>query len=237
MSFQIFALPDPTVPVAPADKRRKGRGPGIRCAVLLIVLMSLLAPGCGNITAGGFGEVSVSVVGDDPETGGAVTLDLDAPGSLSRVSIGLSHDDEPEGKLEIEFLASLVNSRGDVVPIDDKEIEVELDLVGFFEADAVVARLPADHYIALRIEFTEIEVEVDRGVVIDGIEIQGPIEIELEDDESIIIERSLDARLLDGGRIDVLLDMNARTWLAAIDPDLRTVAERVFSQAIAIRVR
>lgn len=80
MSFQIFALPDPTVPVAPADKRRKGRGPGIRCAVLLIALMSLLAPGCGNITAGGFGEVSVSVVGDDPETGGPSPWILTPPG-------------------------------------------------------------------------------------------------------------------------------------------------------------
>jgi hypothetical protein len=145
--------------------------------------------------------------------------------------------EEPEGKLEIEFILSLIDDRGEVIPVDDKEIEVELDLAGFFEADAVLAVMPARRYVGLRVDFTEIEVEVARGVVIDGVPIQGRIEIELEDDEVVTVERPLDIVLPEGGRIQVLLDLNTRTWLRAIDPDLRTVAERVFADAIRVVAR
>jgi len=202
------------------------RGAAFLAAVLLV-------SGCGgNLTPGGFGEVEVSVSADAPD---AMVLPSAA---LARSVVARDDDiEEPEGKLEIEFILSLIDDRGEVIPVSDKEIEVELDLAGFFEADAVRAVMPARRYVGLRVDFTEIEVEVARGVVIDGVPIQGRIEIELEDDEVVTVERPLDIVLPEGGRIQVLLDLNTRTWLRAIDPDLRTVAERVFADAIRVVAR
>lgn len=193
----------------------------------------LLFSGCGgNLTPGGFGEVEVSVSADAPDA-----MVLPAP-ALARSIVARDDDvEEPEGKLEIEFILSLIDDQGEVIPVDDKEIEVELDLAGFFEADAVRAVMPARRYVGLRVDFTEIEVEVDRGVIIDGVPIQGRIEIELEDDEVVTVERPFDIILPEGGRIHVLLDLNTRTWLRAIDPDLRTVAERIFADAIRVVVQ
>jgi hypothetical protein len=197
--------------------------------------------------------VEVSVTADAPDTlaqgawpSGAnpmasmVPSPDGAPASASQDPVAWSDDDDddPEGKLELEFLLYLIRDDGALVEVDDKEIEVELDLAGFFEADAVRTILPAGRYVGLRVKFTEIEVEVDGGVIIDGVPITGPIEVELEDDEFITIERPLNVVLEDGGRrIEILLDMNARVWLAAIDPDLRKVAERVFAEAIRVVVR
>jgi hypothetical protein len=206
--------------------------PSIRTGVAVLA-SALLFAGCGgNLTPGGFGEVEVSVSADAPDA-----MVLPAP-ALARSIVARDDDiEEPEGKLEIEFILSLIDDRGEVIPVDDKEIEVELDLAGFFEADAVRAVMPARRYVGLRVDFTEIEVEVDRGVIIDGVPIQGRIEIELEDDEVVTVERPLDIVLPEGGRIHVLLDLNTRTWLRAIDPDLRTVAERIFADAIRVVVQ
>jgi hypothetical protein len=216
---------------------RKGARFVVRSGAWILVGLILLAC-AGNITAGGFGEVQVTVSGDADDGPSSVATAQDPRPGRMAASIALhDDDDEPRGKLEIEFLASLIRSDGEVIPVDDKEIEVELDLAGFFEADAVRATLPAGQYVALQIEFTEIEVEVERGVIIDGVEITGPIEVELEDDESITVQRDLDALLRDGGRIDILLDMNARTWLRAMDPDLKKVAQQVFAEAISVEVR
>lgn len=195
-----------------------------------LTCLGLLASACGgNLTPGGFGEVEVTVSADAPD---AMVLPVTQEPLGTAVLEG--EEDEPEGKLEIEFILSLIDERGEVIAVDDKEIEVELDLAGLFEADAVRALMPARRYVGIRVDFTEIEVEVDRGVIIDGVPIQGPIEIELEDDEVITVERPVEIVLPEGGRIRILLDLNTRTWLRAIDPDLRTVAERVFADAIRV---
>jgi hypothetical protein len=195
----------------------------------------------GNVTAGGFGEVQVTVSGDAP-TSHTVSLAGagragSAPGDSPVVAFDHEDDDPPEGKLEIEFLLYLLRADGSAVEVSDKEIEVELDLAGFVERDVVHALVPAERYVGIRILFTELEVEVDRGVIIDGVVITGPIEVELEDDEIIEVERAVDLHVLEGGVVEVLLDMNARIWLAAIDPDLRRVAERVVAEAIRVEVR
>jgi hypothetical protein len=213
-------------------------GPGVRWWVACIAVLSVWA--CGNITAGGFGEVRVTVTGDAEDEHLSASATLDPRTGLFATTIAMDHDDEedePEGRLEFEFLAWLVRADGTLAELGDQEIEVEVDLSGFIERDAVETLLPAGRYVALRIEFTEVEVQVDAGVVIDGQVITGPIDIALEDDESITVERDVDLDLMDGGRIDILLDMNARTWLRAIDPDLKVVAERVFADAIAVSVR
>jgi hypothetical protein len=53
----------------------------------------------------------------------------------------------------------------------------------------------------------------------------------------IEVVRPLDLELRDGDRVGILLDMNAATWLRAMDPDLRRVAEQVFAEAFQVELR
>lgn len=146
-------------------------------------------------------------------------------------------DDAPEGEIELEFRLYLVRADGSEEPLAPTDLEVEVDLSGQLEVDAVRSSVPADSYTGLRIVFTEIEVEIDRGVIIDGVPVLGRIDVELEDDQRLEVLRPLDLRLEDGDRVELLVDINAGVWLQAIDPELRNVAEQVFGQAITVVVR
>ncbi len=211
----------------------------VRASIAASLALALGSCG-GNVTAGGFGEVQVTVSGDAPDTQGASPTHFrslsPAFGSVPRMA-GDDHEDDPEGNIEMEILLYLLRADGGAVAVTDTEIRVELDLAGSVERDVVRTQVPAQHYVGVRILFTELEVEVDGGVIINGVAIKGPIEVELEDDEVIEVERALNLQVRDGERIEVLLDMNARIWLAAIDPDLRVVAERVVAEAIRVQVR
>jgi len=195
--------------------------------------MSLLIGGCGgNLTAGGFGEATVTVSGDSPGTGGAF-----APAAQLVVSdLGRAEQDEPEGEIEAEFLLFLVDGDGNAVSLSESELKVEVDVEGEREVDAARATVPATLYSGLRIVFTKIEVEVEAGLIVNGVPLLGPVEVELED-ATLTVERPVNLLIRDGDLVEMLVDLNTATWLEAVDPDLRTVAEAVFAGAISVVVR
>lgn len=211
---------------------------------LASILATAVLAGCGgSLTAGGFAEVDVAVSGDAPGnargappggSSGGLALSTAGEGAIPPIT---TFDDGPEGEIELEFRLFLVRPDGTEEPLSRNEIEVEVDLSGDIEVDAIRATVAAGRYSALRIVFSEIEVEIDRGVVIGGVPVQGRIDIELEDDELVEVVRPLDLRLQDGDRVELLVDINAGIWLQAIDPSLRRVAERVFAEAISVAVR
>ena len=104
------------------------------------------------------------------------------------------------------------------------------------QVDAVRRTVPAQRYSDLRIVFTDIKVEVDRGLVVDGRDVTGEIRVELEDGP-VTVERSLPLDLGEGQSVELLLDLNTQSWLRAVDPDLHRVDYRVFAEAIAVRIR
>jgi hypothetical protein len=194
---------------------------------------ALSATACGgNLTSGGFGEAVVAVSGDAPEPTG-----VPAPvRALGAPTLASGSDDSPEGQLEADFLLFLEAADGSSVPLSDEPIEVRVDLRGRQEADAASATVPAARYEALRIVFTDIKVEVEAGLIIDGTPILGEVRVELRDG-ALTVERPLQLDIQDGDRVDLLIDLNAATWLQAVDPDLRTVAEGVAETAIEVVVR
>lgn len=202
----------------------------------LAATVSVLA-GCGNLTAGGFGEARVVVSGDAPDT--VPLTSMSAP--LLTLAPARADDDDddvddPEGEIEVDFRLYLERQDGGSYPLSDDDLEVELDLDGDIEADAVRARIPTGSYRSLRIVFVEVDIQVDAGVVIDGTPIQGPIDIEL-DSSGLDVLRAIDVTVREGDVVELLLDLNAATWLRAIDPATNTVSPTAFADAFGVVVR
>ena len=214
--------------------------PSGRGVTLAVAIMAFA--GCGNLTAGGFGEARVVVSGDAPDVSSAseplqgishLVLGTAVPGPIRT-----DHDDDddlnPDGELELSFELYLRRADGSETSLSNGLLEAELDLSGEIEFDVVRATVPADLYPQLRIVFREIEVDVNDGVVIDGVPVIGAIDVEIEDVEVV---RTLDLVVTDGSVVEVVLDLNAATWLAFVDPELKTVSAEDFANAFAVLVR
>ncbi len=143
------------------DMTRDARHPraGLGAATLAVVLTSFLA-GCGNLTAGGFGEAKVVANGDAPETAVQTAEPLSGPARTDHEGQEGEEDIDPEGDIELEFRLYLESPTGASLELSDRDLQIELELGGSIESDVVTARVPANSYSGLRIAFSEIEIDV-----------------------------------------------------------------------------
>ena len=201
-------------------------------------LLCITVAACGNLTAGGIGEAVVVVSGDAEDTPAPANSWVQSAvlDGLEDANPRRSDDDQPEGQLEAEMLLALVADDGTIIPLSDDEFEVSVDLEGVEQDETLPLSLPADVYTDLRIVFLQIEVQVDAGLVIDGVEVTGPIDIELETD-SLVVLKPLDLGLEDQESVEILVDLNAASWLQAVDPNTSSVDATVFADLITVTVR
>jgi len=228
-----------------SSSERGGRG---RQAVRFLLLSALFGStgSCGNLTAGGIGEAVVVVSGDSPEalaTSVVAGVPPTAPAFPRAAALTAGgpaasdhDDDQPEGQLEAEMLLFLVAEGGALIPLSDDEVEVSVDLEGVEQDETLPRELAAGRYTGLRIVFLQIEVQVDAGLIIGGEPITGPIDIELESD-SLAVIKPLDFSIGDQESVEILIDLNAASWLQAVDPSTSTVDATVFSELIAVVLR
>lgn len=212
-------------------------GPRRLPLLLSLPLALLLSTACGgNLTAGGLTETEVRVSGDapDPPPTGA-SLALSGPWAQSDDDED-DDADEAEGEIEADFLLFLERPDGSLLQLTDQEVRVDVDIQGEQEVSAVVRTVPAERYSALRVVFSEIEVEIDAGLVIDGQPITGLVSVDVEL-EGITVVRPLDLDFSDGEREELLLDLNTRSWITAVDPDRLQVSAQAFAEAIRVEVR
>ncbi len=94
----------------------------------------------------------------------------------------------------------------------------------------------ATHYSQMRIVFTDIRVDVADGLIINGDTIVGEVRVELKD-TALTVTRPVNLNIRDGDSVFLLLDLNANTWLQAVDPVLKVIAEDVFGDAVSVVVR
>jgi len=64
----------------------------------------------------------------------------------------------------------------------------------------------------------------------------GEVRVELED-VALVVTRPLNLDVGDGESVFLLIDLNANTWLQAVDPVLGVINEEVFANAVAVAVR
>jgi hypothetical protein len=210
-------------------------------------LLALAMAACGNLTAGGFGEAVVVVSGDSPEAFASAYADssgilpsaavLDAPSTSALDGPARAEGDEPpEGQIEAELLLYLVSESGAEVSLTDNELELSVDLGGVEQDETLPKEIPVDTYTSLRIVFLQIEVQVDAGLVIGGVPVTGPIDIKLESD-SLSVSKPVNLQLDEAERAEILVDLNATSWLQAVDPTTSSVDASVFADLIAVVVR
>lgn len=215
----------------------------LRIAVGLI-LTTFVAAGCGNVTVGGYSHVSVDVSGDAP----AATPAAPAPARQTAVvqmaavqapaaSSPLRAEGEAEGEIEADFHLFLVSQTGASVELGNgDDIRVKIDVQGSTEAKPIENQLiPAGRYTELRIVFTKIQVEVAQGLVIDGQEITGEVDVELSGSD-LPVTRPLDLVAVDGSMVTMRVDLNAQSWLALVDPATQTINEQVFADLVDVVV-
>lgn len=223
-----------------------------RKSVRALLILPLLTA-CGNLTAGGFGEAVVVVSADVASTITAVsapavrsTVERAAERSGAVLPYGRSaaavmgpqsHDDHdhPEGELEVEFMAYLVTSTGESVPLSDEPVQIEVDLEGVEQDETLPRTVLAADYDQLRLVFLAIEAEVDAGLIINGEEVMGPIDVDFEG--SLEVFKPIDLTVPESGRAEILIGLNAASWLQAVDPTTSSVDAAVFAQLIEISTR
>ena len=211
-----------------------GRGNPRRGGFTVLAAIALLGTGCGgNLTSGGVGETSVLVSGDAPDPSGVAGP---SPSAFVTPSQESGPGDQPEGEIEVEFELFLDSQEVGSLPLTGEGLRVRVDLRGLQEKDVADASVPAARYDALRIVFTEIKARVDAGLIVGGTPVTGEVRVELKN-ATLTVVRPLPLEIEDGDRVQLLIDLNAATWLQAVDPDLRTVAESVASQAIEVKLR
>jgi hypothetical protein len=109
-------------------------------------------------------------------------------------------------------------------------------LQGVREPEVARQVVTAATYKALRIVFTEIEMEIDAGVVINGVPVMGPVEIEIED-TVLTVDRSLNLTIGDAEVAVLVVDLNAASRLKALDHVSATVDAQVFANLITVVVQ
>ena len=203
-------------------------------ALIALLACGLLA-GCGNLTAGGLtGEATVTVSGDATDAQGVAAqraVGLSPRGPLAMSGSG------PEGEVRADFFLFLETATGGSTSLSEDQIQIRLDVQGMQEVDAVDRMIvPAAQYSQMRIVFTDVRVEVANGLIINGEPVVGEVRVELKDTALTVI-RPLNLNIGDGESVFLLMDLNANTWLQAVDPVLLTIAEEVFGNAVSMEVR
>jgi len=207
-------------------------------------MIASASAGCGNVTVGGYSEVSVNVSGDAPaptptapavpaQMAVAPMADVQTPDASSP----LRTEGEAEGEIEADFRLFLISETGTSVQLGNgDDIRVKIDTQGSTEAEPVKNQLiAAGRYTELRIVFTKIQVEVSQGLVIDGQEITGEVDVELSGSD-LPVTRPLDLVAVDGSMVTMRVDLNAQSWLTAVDPATQTINEDVFADLVDVVV-
>jgi len=215
-----------------SSSQRFARLPALATAAIAITLA-----GCGNLTMGGFGSATVIVSGDAPDLNQSLSV-VGTPSGLapsSPATASGSSSNDPEGQIEVDFLLYLVSETGAATRLGE-EVEVRLDLRGDTEADAIEQQVPVARYTSLQIVFTDIRVQVDAGLIINGVPVTGEIRIEY-DDVTLLVEKTIDVDVSEGGAVELVIDLNAPAWLEAVDPTTATVDASVFADLLAVGTR
>lgn len=209
----------------------------VRAGTLLLLAF---AAACGNFTAGGAtGEARVLLSGDAPEPAPAVvtpSVPTDLARSQGPARQEEEEDDQPEGEVEAEFRMYLVREDGGLVALTDQEVRVRVDLEGVEEPEVANRVVEAEVYTGFRVVFSEIEAEVDAGLIINGEPVTGPIDVELEGPD-LTVDVPVSINVPADDTVEILVDLNAADWLQAVDPVAGTVSAAAVASFIEVVVR
>lgn len=207
-----------------------------------LCVLSVSATGCGELTAGGAGEVEVVVGSDEEVSPGA---ELRTAGSFAVSPVGeaasfRSHAGSPSvavgplaGQMRLTLAVSLIDADGEEVPLTDGQQAVELELAAGSRAEIARASVSPGEYQGFRVVFTRVEASVTSSPG------QSPFPPEVTVDlagDPLIVDRGPGMSLGTDDSVRVLVDLRARTWIMAADPSDGRVARGILRSAVQVQV-
>jgi len=195
----------------------------------LLAATLLLVAGCGNLTAGGFGEVSTEVVGDGgngPESSVAYV----APASFMPGGQG---GGAFQGEVTVELRVLLRSDAGDWVELTDGIERVEVSASGSTVAEVARTSLQGGSYDRVRVEFSRAEVFVTSAPPGLGIPGDGNVVVDFGGSPLVLVERPI-SLLLDESGSRLRIDLRAGAWIRGAV--LGRVPAATFRSAVRVSV-
>jgi hypothetical protein len=191
-------------------------GPRVGSGVGVLLLLALVAggmAGCGNLTAGGFGEVIVDVVGDD-DPGGASGQGSAAPMNGGAPSSHNQSGGVYRGTVTLELRVSLRDAEGAWHELTGGVERVEVQADGSVPVEVARRSLPEGNYDRARVDFHRAEVEVTAAPPGQGLP-DGLVVVDFEGADLLVVERPVQVRpARDGEEVDrVRINLRARSWI------------------------
>jgi hypothetical protein len=224
------------------------------CLALLILL---LLSGCGDLTSGGYGDVDVSVVSDPIPVGagsallgGMPTLDSapdpaafstdrsGAPnvGGLERSNQLSDAGSAAEGSVRLRMRVFLRRGTRAWIEVTPGLRELAVSLHDGEEELLATTRLPAGRYDAVKVDFRLVEAEVERGLVIQGDTLRGPIAVAIPAEGiTVIFPQRVDVS--SDARTSILRQIRAQEWLRKANRVGRTVTREDFEAEVRLELR
>ncbi len=217
---------------------------GVRRAALVLAVLLLvgfvagLAAGCGNLTAGGLGEVRVEIVGDgggsgDGASGAAVVPGFGAPPSVGSLDVAENGNGGAyQGEVTVELQVYLRNDGGDWLEVTSGPELVQVDAAGTTAQEVARDLLPEGRYDRIRVEFHRAEVLVTSAPPGQGIPgDDGFVVVDFGGAPSLLVERPVDGLLNEAG-LGLRVNLRARSWIRAAVLD--RVPASAFRDAIQV---
>lgn len=198
---------------------------------LLLLATGLLgASACGDLTAGGVGDVEVLVSSDSIAVESAFLGSGPARQALPDASAVV-------GTLQVRIQVFVLRPPGRWIQVTDGIEEVVLDL-GEPEASTLArSSLPAGSYVAVRTVFYRVRADVRGGLEVDGEPVTGEVDVDLGVADRLEVFRPVELTVSEGEITELGVDLHATRWLRRLDRDLRRVPAGDFENELALRPR
>lgn len=227
-----------------------GRNPRDIAGIGLVLLASgAVFPGCGNVTAGGVGQAEAVVSGNGADDAGSASSlqpvggwNTVAAPSLSRTagtsqdgtSFDLLGETTVLGTVTVELEVALVPDGGGSVDLSGGVRTVTVDTEGEVPAPLGAVTIPEGSYSAVRIVFRSVVADVAGGLEVGGIPIEGQVEVDFGEAESLTVERPTGIVLVDGASAVITVHLRSAAWLALVDPVSLLVPAEAFMGEVQI---
>jgi hypothetical protein len=184
-----------------------GRGRTGRLAAAFAGFAMVGLAGCGNLTAGGFGEVMAEMVGDGGDAGQGGAASVIIPGAQLQSNGGGLF----QGEVTVELQLFLREESGGWIEVTDGVQRVEVDAAGSVVAEFARRDLAQGGYDRLRVEFLSVEALVTSAPPGLGVP-EGLVVVDFGGDPVVVVERPLIVQVgPDGQRLRV--NLRAGAWL------------------------
>jgi hypothetical protein len=206
-----------------------------------VAACALVLAGCGDLTAGGLGEVEIYATADD--TGSTPSAMATPSAHARRSSSSAPSATSPaasvfDGLLVAQMQVYLQNDMsGQWVELTEGVRDLTLELRGGLERRVAVRFVDSGRYTRLRVVFRKVEASVTGGLVVGGVPLTGLITVDLGAQGALTVEREMLLEVERDESVDVVMDLNVDVWLPTVSVLTRTVAAAALQGALAVRVR